>query len=519
MIIQNAKLNSSSYIPDHAVTRSEGAADGFTQLLQTATTQPVQAQPSHEAPAAAERPKSNDTDRAKEAPARRADERSDAQVSHSERTDDSDTASQVAGGDQSKPSRDPSSDAGESRQQDAGSQAQQKTTDAKAQGEQAKDTDQAQVRAAGQAEEVRALQQTDAKAQPKAEPQATEQKQVVQAQTAAAQPDTAGKAVEQQAMVVEKVMKDQPQAEQAKADAKQQSQAQQIAKPQAAEQVQANRHDTAQTAQQMQAPVEAKGDSQSQQQTDQHHRQQQPTGEQPQTSTQQVALQQSTEIITHEGPAQPTLDQTPREFAGANTAQPLVQQAPMEEVAPARLDAIEMLSTTQTASEGRATPQVAQAQAAGPMSNLTEIDSEQVMQRALNGVRSAISQKGGTVHLRLSPPELGSLRIQVRMANGLVQATFTASSSTAGNLLTEHMQTLRHALQSHGLTVENLNVQVQQPQSSSQPSMQQDAQQTPDDGRSRGSLGDGSQGHPQRGGRDGQDQPSTFQRELLDLVA
>jgi flagellar hook-length control protein FliK len=518
VIIQNAKLNSSSYIPDHAVTRSDGAADGFNQLLQTATTQPVQAQATQEARAASDRPKTNDTDRTHEAPARRADERSDAQVNQPERNDDSEAAAEVAAADQSKSSRDQSSEGGESRQQDTGSQDTKKATDAKAQGEQGKTTEQAQVRAAGQAEEVKALQQTDAKAPPKAEPQATEQKQVAQAQNAAVQADTAGKAAEQQAVVVEKVKTDQPQVEQTRTDTKQQSQTQQIAKPQVAEQVQAHRSDTAQTAQPTQAPVQAKADQQSQQHTDQHHQSQQQPGRQ-QTPTPQVTVQQPTEAITHEAPAQPTLDQTPREFAGANSAQPLVSPRTVDEVAPVRLDAIEMLSTTQTASEGRATPQVAQAQAAGPMSNLTEIDSEQVMQRALNGIRGAVSQKGGTVNLRLSPPELGSLRIQVRMANGLVQATFTASTSTAGNLLTEHMQSLRHALQSHGLTVENLNVQVQQPQNSSQPQMQQDAQQTPDDGRSRGSLSDGSQGQEHRGGRDGQDEPNSFQRELLDLVA
>jgi flagellar hook-length control protein FliK len=136
-----------------------------------------------------------------------------------------------------------------------------------------------------------------------------------------------------------------------------------------------------------------------------------------------------------------------------------------------------------------------------------------------------MSQRGGTVTLRLSPPELGSLRIDVRFVEGAVQARFQASNVTAGVMLNQNMAALRQALETQGLTVDQLH--VHSPASSpstgaghaGQHTTQQDAQQSGGDGRSRGYAGardgDGSSDHSQ----DSHDQRRRrFEQALLDLV-
>ncbi len=154
-----------------------------------------------------------------------------------------------------------------------------------------------------------------------------------------------------------------------------------------------------------------------------------------------------------------------------------------------------------------------------------ESDADPVTDRAIRGLTSVMAQRGGTVTLRLSPPDLGSLRIDVRLDGATVRAQFQASTPAAASMLHQNMAALRHALESQGLTVDNL--QVQAPAATSQAHAghagqqtgQQDAQQSPSDGRSRGFAGDG-------GGDDGSDHAQDsydqrrrrFEQALLDLV-
>ncbi len=152
-------------------------------------------------------------------------------------------------------------------------------------------------------------------------------------------------------------------------------------------------------------------------------------------------------------------------------------------------------------------------------------NADPVVDRAVRGLSSVMAQRGGTVTLRLNPPELGSLRIDVRFVDGSVQARFQASSMAAGTVLQQHMSTLRSALESQGLNVEHLQVHAPNGTTAThagnagQQTGQQDAQNAPNDGRSRGFTQDGSNGSSP------QDQPThdqrrrRFEQALLDLVA
>lgn len=111
--------------------------------------------------------------------------------------------------------------------------------------------------------------------------------------------------------------------------------------------------------------------------------------------------------------------------------------------------------------------------------------------RVVRGIRTAINQQGGVVTLRLHPPELGFVRIQLEINNGVVRAEFSAEQSSVRNLLTQQMGQLRAALESHGLSVERLVAQTlnNHPSSGAAPGGSDEA---PNEGRSRGWTSAGS---------------------------
>ncbi len=60
--------------------------------------------------------------------------------------------------------------------------------------------------------------------------------------------------------------------------------------------------------------------------------------------------------------------------------------------------------------------------------------------------------------MRLDPPELGALRVQMTIVGGNVTASFTAASQQTQALLDRSIFVLRQSLESQGLTVERLTV-------------------------------------------------------------
>ncbi|MEX0776173.1 MAG: flagellar hook-length control protein FliK [Phycisphaeraceae bacterium] len=140
--------------------------------------------------------------------------------------------------------------------------------------------------------------------------------------------------------------------------------------------------------------------------------------------------------------------------------------------------------------------------------------------RAARGLQAAFKQGGGTVSLRLEPPELGTLRIDMQMVNGAVRATFGTEHEGVRALLSQQMGQLRHALESQGVSVDRLEVQVQSPPATPQDDGQRQAQT--DDGRSRGQFADSRQfGQGRQGDRQDESAPqrtATF-HQMLNAVA
>jgi flagellar hook-length control protein FliK len=143
--------------------------------------------------------------------------------------------------------------------------------------------------------------------------------------------------------------------------------------------------------------------------------------------------------------------------------------------------------------------------------------------RVARGMQSALSQGGGTVTLRLQPPDLGLVRIQMQVQDGVVSAQVTAERDTVRDLLSHQLGQLRTALESHGLTVDRLDVQTA-PRALGQTLGSGDrSEQAPQDGRSRGQYARQDTGGGGRdsgeGRRDPTPGPAGFEQELVNLVA
>lgn len=114
--------------------------------------------------------------------------------------------------------------------------------------------------------------------------------------------------------------------------------------------------------------------------------------------------------------------------------------------------------------------------------------------RMARGLNAAVKQQGGSLTLRLTPPELGTVRIELQIAGGTLAANFHAETEPARAMLTQQMSHLRRALEAQGLNVERLSVQTMgEPGRGGEAATGDDSgrRETAGDGRSRGSFGRG----------------------------
>jgi len=129
----------------------------------------------------------------------------------------------------------------------------------------------------------------------------------------------------------------------------------------------------------------------------------------------------------------------------------------------------------------------------------TESSNDAANQARINrGLNNALNQQGGTVTLRLTPPEMGTVRIQLQLQGASVSAQFHAETESARSLLTQQLGQLRSTLEASGLNVDKLGVQAMGGSGASGLNTQSDSSsdqssRDPSDGRSRGRFGQPSQ--------------------------
>ncbi len=77
----------------------------------------------------------------------------------------------------------------------------------------------------------------------------------------------------------------------------------------------------------------------------------------------------------------------------------------------------------------------------------------------VRGLNAMVNHSGGVMTMRLEPPELGQVRVQMTIAQGTVTAHFQPATAEAQAILERSIPALRAALEAHGLAAERLTVQ------------------------------------------------------------
>ena len=106
------------------------------------------------------------------------------------------------------------------------------------------------------------------------------------------------------------------------------------------------------------------------------------------------------------------------------------------------------------------------ARADGP--NITEAERAKFIQR-VSRVFHAAERRGGPIRLRLSPPELGSLRLEVQIDAGVMTARVEAETPAARAILLDNLTALRERLAQQDIRIEQFDVDVMGRQSSGLP--------------------------------------------------
>ena len=76
------------------------------------------------------------------------------------------------------------------------------------------------------------------------------------------------------------------------------------------------------------------------------------------------------------------------------------------------------------------------------------------------GLETLVRQRGGSLTMRLDPPSLGQLKVEMRMEGGRVAVLLTAATDSARSLLGDNLGSLRQALEDRGLAVDRLVVET-----------------------------------------------------------
>lgn len=107
------------------------------------------------------------------------------------------------------------------------------------------------------------------------------------------------------------------------------------------------------------------------------------------------------------------------------------------------------------------------------------IDSARFLSRVAKAFLSA-QQRDGEVRLRLSPPELGSLRLQVSVQDGVMVARMETETEAARTSLTNNLPALRERLAEQGIRVERFDIDLMQRPTTGTPDRPSDPQQQPE---------------------------------------
>lgn len=154
---------------------------------------------------------------------------------------------------------------------------------------------------------------------------------------------------------------------------------------------------------------------------------------------------------------------------------------------------------------------------ATPQQAISDSDTQQIVDRTMRGLKSVINQKGGSVTIRLTPVELGAMRIRVNMDGGTINAQLEVANRNTRQILQQQLTTLKQTLESQGFVIEQLNINHtpsldDQTQTNTQ--KEQDHQSRSQDSREEQSA----ESEQREGQSETRSNRTDFEQELLDLI-
>ena len=209
-------------------------------------------------------------------------------------------------------------------------------------------------------------------------------------------------------------------------------------------------------------------------------------------------------------PEQSALNQTNPHPAAASAATDALQKALTEATKPGPLVQEQHAGNqnghdqpqTPATGLGQTTNVATENQAAAPTGPVVDAKQvEQLMDRIASAVRQSQST-GQQLKIRLSPPELGALQIEVSLKNGEYSAKLEVQNRHAQKVINDNMAQLKDALAKTGVSLDRIDVHINTHSSEDQRSTQSDSQQQSGADFNSNDFsdqsGDAEQGHDER---------------------
>lgn len=158
-----------------------------------------------------------------------------------------------------------------------------------------------------------------------------------------------------------------------------------------------------------------------------------------------------------------------------------------------------------------------QGETARPTGQTVNLDKAGSIKELAEIVRGRVSQQHSNMVLKLDPPELGKVRIDVDLRQGMLTVRMEAESQAGKDALESRLTDLKHTLEQQGVRVDRMEIEYRPPvthpqpdDSNGQPYGQRDAQaQGSNDGRDDGSGRSGGSSN------DGQDSALSYTGDAL----
>ena len=90
---------------------------------------------------------------------------------------------------------------------------------------------------------------------------------------------------------------------------------------------------------------------------------------------------------------------------------------------------------------------------------MPRVDPARFVSRVAKAFHTA-AERGGALQLRLAPPELGAVRVELTITDGVMSAQLETENATAKRVLLEHLPALRERLADQNIRIERFDVDV-----------------------------------------------------------